>query len=141
MAKLINVRGVKLHRSYRIDQLAENVGVTVGTVRSWCKAGLPIIADKRPFLILGRDFLDFHAERLRKRKHPLGEFDFFCLRCKKPRRPSPGLVDYELMDAKRHRVMAICPHCEGVIRRIISARDLRRWAVKFGFATNKHEDA
>ena len=141
MAKRISVRGVKLHRSYRIDQLAEIVEVTTGTVRKWSKAGLPVITDKRPFLILGRDFLNFHAERLRKRRHPLGEFDMFCLRCKKPSEPKPGLVDYELTDANRHQVMALCPRCEGFMRRIVSTGELGKWAVKFGFATNKREDA
>jgi transposase len=87
MPKKISARGVKTHRTYRFDQLAEIVGVTVATVRSWCKKGLPCITDQRPFLIRGRDFKVFHEAHLKSRRQKLAPFEVYCLSCKRPVQP------------------------------------------------------
>ncbi|MEJ6388826.1 hypothetical protein [Gymnodinialimonas ulvae] len=132
---------MKIHRIYTIQQLADLLEVTVGTVRRWCKLGLPCLTDMRPFLIVGHDFLEFHAEKLARKKTRLQPFEVYCLGCQTARTPQPGLVDAEPMDAKRDRIMAICPTCERVTRRIIKRSDLRKWGVKYGFAPNMQEDA
>jgi hypothetical protein len=129
----VQVRRVKVRRSYTVQQLADLLGVTVGTIRRWCKLGLPCLTDARPFLIDGQDFHEFYAERLVRRRTRLKPFEVYCLTCKAARTPQPGLVDAEPMDAKRDRIMAICPTCTGLARRIISRSDLRKWGVKFGF--------
>lgn len=134
-------RRVKIHRSYTIRQLVDLLEVTVGTVRRWCKQGLRCFTDTRPFLIDGSDFHDFHAEKLEKRKTRLKPFEVYCLGCKAARTPRPGLVDAKPMDSSRDRIMAICPTCTGLMRRIISRSDLLKWGVKYGFAPNTREDA
>lgn len=141
MARRLDARRVKLHRSYTLEQLAENLGVTVGTIRRWCKLGLPGLTDSRPFLIQGRDFKAFHAAKLSLKKTKLAPFEVYCLGCQSARMPTAGLVDCEPMEAARVRIMAICPTCERMTRRIIRRQDLRKWAVKFEFATNIREDA
>ncbi len=141
MARRLDARRVKLHRSYTLEQLADVVGVTIGTVRRWCKMGLPCLTDTRPFLVEGRSFKVFHAEKLAAKKTRLQLFEVYCLGCKKPRTPQSGLVDFKPMVKSRARIMAICPVCEGIARRIIRRGDLRKWAVKFGFAINTREDA
>ncbi|MBK0398492.1 MerR family transcriptional regulator [Limibaculum sp. M0105] len=137
MRRRIDARRVKTHRAYRIDQLAEIVGVTVQTVRNWRRQGLPCITDKRPFLIRGRDFKEFHASRLKASKQALGAFEIFCLCCKRPRAPMPGLVDHEPMEGGRSRIIMICPHCERTAQRIVSDRNLTEWATRFEFAINR----
>jgi hypothetical protein len=52
-------RRVKLLRSYTIDEAARTLEVHRNTVRHWIKAGLRVIDDKRPILILGSDLADF----------------------------------------------------------------------------------
>jgi hypothetical protein len=42
-------------RSYTIDEVTRTLEVHRNTVRHWIKAGLPVIDDKRPILILGSD--------------------------------------------------------------------------------------
>ncbi|GAB5447417.1 helix-turn-helix domain-containing protein [Gymnodinialimonas sp.] len=137
----VQARRVKMHRSYTIQQLADLLEVTVGTVRRWCKRGLYCLTDKRPFLIEGQDFHEFHAEKLARKKTSLQAFEVYCLGCKTAQTPQPGLVDAEPMDAKRDRIMAICPTCERLTRRIIKRSDLRKWSVKYGFAPNMQEYA
>ena len=141
MARRINARSVKRHRSYTIEQLSELLDVTVGTVRRWTKSGLPCLTDTRPYLIQGADFQRFHAERLTRATTKLQPFEVFCLGCKGPRLPKSGFVASEAIDASRARIMAICPVCANMLRRIIRRSDERKWAVKFGFAPNTREDA
>lgn len=141
MGRRVDARRVKTHRSYTIEQLADRTDRTVGTVRRWIKVGLPCQMDTRPYLIQGSDFKKFHARNLAKKSEKLADFEVYCMGCKKPRVPQSGLVDFEPMDATRARIMAICPVCEGMARRIISRAVLRKWAVKFGFATNLREYA
>ncbi|SHH81041.1 helix-turn-helix domain-containing protein [Marivita hallyeonensis] len=137
----ISARRVKTHRSYTFFQLADLLGVTVGTVRRWCKAGLPHVSDARPYLIQGSDFHAFHKAKLSKKKTPLKTFEVYCLGCHAARTPEPGLVEAEPIDAERDCIMAICPTCAGLTRLIISRRDLRKWAGKYGFAYNTREHA
>ncbi|MFC4667565.1 helix-turn-helix domain-containing protein [Seohaeicola nanhaiensis] len=141
MARRVNARRVKVHRTYTLAELADILGVTIGTVRRWCKDGLPCFKDARPFIVRGCDFKQFHADRLARKTTKLKPLEVFCLGCKAPRQPQAGLVDFEHMDTSRVRIMAICPTCEGMARRIIGRQDLRKWGVKFGFATNMQEHA
>lgn len=137
----VQARRVKVNRTYTFQQLADVLGLTVGTIRRWCKLGLPHLADARPFLIVGRDFHEFYAENLAKKKTRLAQFEVLCLTCKAARTPLPGLVDAEPMDASRDRIMAICPVCSGLTRRIICRSELRKWGVKYGFAPSTRECA
>ena len=141
MAKKISARGVKTHRNYRFDQLADIVGVTVATIRSWCKRGLPCITDQRPFLIRGRDFKEFHEVHLKSRRQKLAPFEVYCLTCKRAFQPLEGLVDFELLPSGRCLILALCPHTGNAARLFIRRRDLPDWAAKFGFAINKRSDA
>ena len=104
----ISARRVKTHRSYTFFQFADLLGVTVGTVRRWCKAGLPYLRDARPYLIQGSDFHAFHKAKLSTKKTRLKPFEVYCLGCDAARTPQPGLVEAESIDAKRDRIMAIC---------------------------------
>lgn len=137
----VQARRVKMHRSYTIRQLSDLLEVTPATVRRWCKLGLPCLTDARPFLIEGHAFHEFHAEKLARKKTRLQAFEVYCLSCKAARTPQPGLVDAEPMDATRDRIMAICPTCTGLTRRIVKRSDLRKWGVKYGFAPSMREDA
>ena len=137
----VQARRVKIHRSYTFQQLADLLEVTVGTIRRWRKQGLRCLTDARPYLIEGPDFHAFHAEKLARKKTRLKPFEIYCLTCKSARTPQTGLVDAEPMDATRDRIMAICPTCTGLMRRIISRSDLRKWGVKYGFAPNTREHA
>lgn len=60
MAKrLKNFRLVKIHRNYTVEEVALLLSVHKNTVRTWVKECLPVIDDKRPKLILGRDLSAF----------------------------------------------------------------------------------
>jgi hypothetical protein len=46
-------RRIKTLRSYTIDEAARLLRIHRNSVRYWIKGGLPVLADRRPHLILG----------------------------------------------------------------------------------------
>jgi hypothetical protein len=52
-------RGIKIHRSYTVDETARNLKVAKVTVRRWIKNGLPALTERRPIIILGSDLAQF----------------------------------------------------------------------------------
>jgi hypothetical protein len=119
MARRFNYRRVKLHRSYTIAELADRVGAHKHTVRRWIAAGLRTMGAKRPLLIHGADFRDFmKAREPIKQRCKLGEF--YCLRCRAPKRPAGDMADYHPHTASRGLLSGICPTCGRMIYRAAS---------------------
>lgn len=134
MAKrLQNPRLAKIHRSYKVDEVADLYQVDKNTVRNWIKNGLQVCGTKRPILILGVDLNTFHAERRLKNKQPCKVNEIYCMRCKAPKIPLSGLVEYKSMDDKTGNLIAICPTCEAMMFRRISASKIVEFSVQMGF--------
>lgn len=109
--RLHNPNLAKIHRSYRVDEAASLYKVHKGTVRNWIKAGLPILNDKHPMLILGGDLAAFHRARRTKNKQKCKPGEMFCFRCRAPKMPDGGMVDYQPVTEKIWNLVAICPDC------------------------------
>ncbi|MBW6422019.1 helix-turn-helix domain-containing protein [Rhizobium sp. XQZ8] len=93
-------RAIKQHYSYTTEEAALVLGVAKGSVRRWLKAGLPHLADQRPFLILGSDLRAFLDKR-DKPKQRCGLHEFYCFRCREPKPAAGGLIDYTPRTALR----------------------------------------
>ena len=120
MAKRPNPRAVRAARTYTIEEAATTLGVTVGTVRSWCRLGLPIMTSKRPFLILGDDLRKHIEGRRTAAKVRLLLDQLYCLHCKTGRRPMGLLVDVLPQTAKTARLFGLCEVCGGTCNKMIS---------------------
>src|SRR6202050_3162513 len=81
-------RRVKVLRSYTIDEVARTLEVHRNTVCHWIKAGLPVIDDKRPILMLGSDLAEFLLRRREARRQPCQAGQMFCLKFRKPQEPA-----------------------------------------------------
>lgn len=119
MSRRPNIRAIRLHRSYTVDELARTTGACKATVRRWLKTGLPAVTDKRPALIVGEDAIAFLKRRGRPaRKCRLGEF--YCLSCREPRRPALGEAEIASRSLRTVNVRALCEVCVTVIHTRVS---------------------
>ncbi len=124
MANNLNPNLTKMHRSYTVDEVAALYCVHKTTVRNWIKTGLAVCDDRRPVLILGHELRRYlHARRVH-RKRQCKPDELFCLRCRAPKKPAEGMVDYLPMTASTGRLVALCPTCGGIINQYSSTAKL-----------------
>jgi Helix-turn-helix domain len=119
-----NHRLVKIHRSYTVEEAARQFGIHKNTVREWIKAGLPTCDRKRPALILGLELAAFLQARRTKNKRPCKPGEFYCVRCRAPKRPAGDMADYQPITATFGNLSGICPDCDGMIYRRASMAKL-----------------
>ncbi|MDB4020502.1 helix-turn-helix domain-containing protein [Planktomarina temperata] len=120
MPKRPNPRAIKAARTYTVEEAAIVLGVSVGTIRSWVKSGLPLMRSQRPFLILGDALRNFLKDRAKASRAPLREDQLYCLTCKAGRNPMGLLVDCIPQTPKTARLLGLCNVCGGTCNRMIS---------------------
>ena len=120
----VNPRAVKLHRSYSVPELAACFGVHKNTVRLWQRAGLQPLDGGRPLLFQGATVRAFLTNRNASRKRPCPPGTIYCFKCREPRPPALGMVDFHSTQAKSGNIRAICDACETVMHRRASKASL-----------------
>ena len=128
-----NPRLAKIHRSYRVDEIADLYRVHKNTVLNWIKQGLPVFDNKRPLMILGSDLNAFHAKLRAKNKHPCKLNEIYCMKCKTPKNPMPDMVELQSVNDKIGNLVAICPECETMMYRRISMAKIKQFSTAMGF--------
>jgi hypothetical protein len=119
-----NYRLVKIHRSYKVEEVALLFGTHKNTVRAWVKAGLPTCDKRRPTLILGSDLAAFLRARRTKKKQPCQPAEMYCVRCRAPRQPAGDMAEYAPITEKLGCLKGICPACDAWMYRRTSLAKL-----------------
>jgi hypothetical protein len=115
-----NPRRVKIHRSYTVEEIASLFNIHKNTVRSWFKQGLQATDDKRPKLVLGRHLAAFlHARRV-KNKRSCQPGETYCVRCRAPKIPAGGMVEYRAVTETIGNLIALCPDCDSIMNRRVN---------------------
>ena len=114
-------RRVKALRSYTIDEVARTLEVHRNTPPL---AGLPVIDNKRPILMLGADVAEFLLQRRDARRQPCRAGQMFCLKCRKPQEPAGRMADFVASSATSGALIGICPACNRLMYRRVSAARL-----------------
>ena len=120
----VNPNVVKLNRTYDLTQLASCCGVHKNTVLNWRDAGLEPIDTSKPILFHGSVVRQILKTRNAKRKRPCGPGKLYCFRCREPRPPAFGLVEYLALTARSGNLKAFCKTCETVMHRKVGRADL-----------------
>jgi excisionase family DNA binding protein len=113
----LNPRRAKLHRSYTVEETARLFGVHRNTVRAWLKNGLPSTDSNRPLLIKGEALRTFLEARRAAAKRPCPPGTLYCLKCREPRPPALGMVDFLARRARAGNLRALCATCGTAMHR------------------------
>ena len=124
MGRHPNYRLAKIHRSYTVEEVALLFDRHTNTVRGWIREGLQPIDDRRPTLIHGRVLAGFLRQRRLRGKRPCPPGQLFCFKCRSPRPPDGGLVDYLPMTDIAGNIRAICPKCGTFMHRRVALANL-----------------
>ena len=124
--RLPNPRLVKIHRNFTIEEIAALLNVHKNTVANWIKQGLPICGMKRPYLITGHDLRAFLEAKKIKHKQPCKPDEIYCVRCREPKKPVTGLIEYRAITDTLGNLVALCPDCESIMNRRISFAKLQQ---------------
>jgi hypothetical protein len=106
-----NPRRVKIHRCYTVEEVAKLFAAHKNTVRDWLKAGLPKIDDRKPILILGRQLAGFLHMRRARRQRRCRAGEFYCFRCRAPKRAAACAAEYLPITARSGNLRATCVDC------------------------------
>ena len=116
-ARRVNPHRVKLHRIYSVQELADCLGVHKNTVRHWQGAGLAAIDGNRPTLFDGKTTKAFLLARQTSRKRPCPPGMIYCFRCREPRPPALGMVEFIPGQGTTGNLAALCETCGTVMHR------------------------
>lgn len=116
----------KIHRNYSVEEVAKLLGVHKNAVRDWIKRGLKTVDARRPTLIRGRDLVDFLEARRARSKRPCAPGELYCLRCRAPRKPANGVVDYQPITSTTGNLIGRCSVCDATMFQRVRLSNLDR---------------
>ena len=128
MAKRFKLRGIRIHQSYEVWEVADLLGASEQTVRRWISKGLPVLNSKRPALILGFE-LKSYLEAVQAKPHSNAALGaIMCMACSERQMPLGLMADYIPTSDVSGRLLALCGVCEGVCMRFTSKASLPEWS-------------
>ena len=112
-----NPHHIKVNFSYTVEEIAVRLGVHKNTVRHWQSKGLAPVDDRRPALFHGASVRAFLIGQRNGRKRPCAPGTMYCLRCREPREPALGMVDYVELQPGSGNLRALCARCGAIMYR------------------------
>jgi len=119
-----NPRLVKSHRNYTVEEVARLFDMHRHTVRRWLQLGLPYLNDRKPYLILGADLVEFISVKRTKHKRKCEPGQIYCVRCRAPKAPVGAMADYLPTTDTLGSLCGICPDCDLMMYRRVSLAKL-----------------
>lgn len=82
------------------------------------------IDNRKPILFAGRDLRAFLERANLSRKQPSPKGHLYCFRCRAPRRPAMGMVDYVPITSISGNLKALCAECGTLMHRRARGADV-----------------
>jgi hypothetical protein len=109
--KNINTRIIKPQASYSVVTLSETLKVNKQTIYIWKKQGLKTIDNNLPLMFFGQLVIGFLENRKEARKAPCKIDEFYCLKCKKPKKAYDNKIALNPNGKNKVNVIAKCITC------------------------------
>lgn len=115
-----NPNQVKIHYSFRVEEIARTLGVRKNTVRTWLKSGLETIDHRRPAMVQGKVLRAFLESKrtVNRRSCPPGTL--YCLKCRMPRPPALDMVDFVPRTSSSGNLRALCQVCGTLMHQAVN---------------------
>lgn len=125
--------------TYSVNEIVELLDVHPNTVRRWLRADLRSIDNARPLLVLGAELIAFLRKMRSERRHRCLPNEFFCFRCRLPRRPCPGSVTIEFRNKRLLALHGLCEVCGTRVNRAGSVTRRTEYEKAFASLTLREE--
>ena len=116
--KRTDPRRIRLHQAYSVEEAARALGKHKHTVRNWIDAGLPTVDGCRPVLMHGHELRAFLEVRRKALKRPCRPGTIYCFKCRQPRAPASGMVEFTPRNDTTGDLVALCERCGTMMHRI-----------------------
>lgn len=113
----LNPRCIRLHQAYSVEEAARALGKHKHTIRNWIEAGLPTVDGARPLLVHGDELRAFLEARRKVVKRPCPTGTIYCFKCRQPREPASGMVEFTPRNPVTGNLVALCETCGTVMHR------------------------
>ena len=113
----LNPRCIRLHRAYSVEEATRALGKHKHTIRNWIEAGLPTVDGTRPLLVHGDELRAFLEARRKVVKRPCPPGTIYCFKCRQPREPASGMVEFTPRNPVTGNLVALCETCGTVMHR------------------------
>lgn len=123
MSKKLNPNKSKIHRSYTMEEVANLYSINKRTVRNWIQDGLPVIKEKKPFLILGTELRIFIRQKNKSRKRKCKPNELYCFRCRKASLVEATSIHFLRESHGTGRVFGACLQCGVKVHKFYSLRN------------------
>ena len=119
-----NPRRVRTGQSYSVQEIAELYGLHKNAVLRWIKDGLPLIDQRKPFMIHGGDLAEYLTNKQSGRKHKCKPDEFFCFKCRAPRRAWENAPDIIIRNESKLTISGLCAVCDTPVHRVGTVKKL-----------------
>ena len=126
---------VKQAATYDVAEMAKLLGTHRNTIRRWLKDGLKPIDGYRPVLVLGAELKAYLARRKAVRRKTCASGEFFCFRCRAPRKAAANMADLRPRTEKVAALVALCACCATPMHRTIRRADVPKIAELYDLRT------
>jgi hypothetical protein len=130
-----NTRLIKRDYPYFISEIADLFHLHPNAVRRWICAGLPTVDDRKPVLVHGGDLIAFLNKRQAQRKQKCDSDEFYCCRCRLPRKPLSNSVEVRIRNKARLSLSGLCATCGTRMNRVGAAARLDEYRRAFSIQT------
>ncbi len=108
-------RKISKHQAYTIKEISDLVGMSEKTCLRWIERGMAIVpGSQKPILVLGDEVQKFIRNKNSGAKVKLERHEFYCFKCKLPRRAKRGSISIS-----GNRKRGLCSVCNGKMSKTI----------------------